>query len=362
MKKINIKITSLLLIAAVPFLSFASGRADEIEVQNYNTVRIAGNTTESNNIDPEENKRILPYILKEDLLDLLAGGIVVTLPDENNESSEVLSNLRSRDFNPTVYVYYSNDTKQADTECYYQGEELIYYSRSAYSASPFQKIGMTAEEKTITTEYSQEDIAIHFSVYPLKEINRDTAEYGAFCSFFHLDDDSMSDLFNDAKVTLNGMSLKNREHGFFRLNGSNPVFKTGEIISIEIEHELFGEIRKEMSVPAPMDSFSVEPELKGGIPNQTDNYRLNWEQQDCTAYDLIVYRADEKGDLDSYGKTVEDLQYQWDPWELNEKGKPVPYLRFAVNPSNMFKPEGFSEWSEISVLSPSPSYYGNFLQ
>ncbi|MBB6480434.1 hypothetical protein [Spirochaeta isovalerica] len=342
MKKVNYSIYALLFFALLPFLSFASGRSEEIKVQNYNTIRIVGDSEEQNNIDPEHNRKILPYVLKEDLLDLLAGGIVINLPDENFDSSPVLKNLILRDFAPTTYVYYSNDTKKADTECYYQGEDLIYYSRTAYNYCPFQKVGMTEEAKEIKKDYRQEDITLNFSVYPVKTIDRNTAEYGAFCSFFYLENDDRDNIFKDAVVYLNDTKLKSVNSGFFKIDKKLPVFRTGETISFSIEHELIGKISGELTVPAPLDSFTLEPALQTGVPSDTDDYLLSWEKQNCDGYDLTVYRAMEEEQIDSYGLSTDSLFHKWDPWELQENGDLVPFLRFSVSTSNIIRPEGFN--------------------
>lgn len=118
-------------------------REDNIEIQNFNTVRIFNNMEETNHVDPESNRIILPYILDQDRFDLLSGGIVYDLreliPDYFG-MDRIVEDLTDRGFAPTVLVYYSNDTKNTDNFCVYQGRDLIYFSRYAYNYIPITSL------------------------------------------------------------------------------------------------------------------------------------------------------------------------------------------------------------------------------
>jgi hypothetical protein len=141
------KILIYILISLLTVLSSCSGKNNEIKVYDYNTKRVVGDIEEINNLDPAENRKILPYILEEDKLDLLGGGMVINLNRDReliNEIeknfthfSSILESVRERDFNPTTLVYYSNDTKKTDNICVYEGEKLVYFCRYDYSESHF---------------------------------------------------------------------------------------------------------------------------------------------------------------------------------------------------------------------------------
>jgi len=138
----------ILLSLTISLITSCSPKTEEIKVYDYNTKRVVGEMEEYSNIDPVENKRIIPYILKEDKLDLLAGGIALNLIIDRDQinmieknfphMASILESVRERDFHPTLLVYYSNDTKETDTICVYEDNRMIYYCRFAYYDSSIE--------------------------------------------------------------------------------------------------------------------------------------------------------------------------------------------------------------------------------
>lgn len=357
------KIVSLVLVFMVlsAFHSFASGKEDKVEVRNYNTIRIAGNMEESNNIDPEHNKLILPYVVEEDKMDLLAGGMVMDLTVEPFEDPmRIIDELTTRGFSPTLYVYYSNDTKETDNVCIYENEDLIYYSRAAYNYSPIQTITLPGSDESSKTVLSEEtETNLNIDIFPDKEIDSRKAEYRVYCSFNNFQNPENEKAFSNAIIKINGVDLVMNDWGSFSLK-ENLVLSVGDTVNVYVSHPQTGIIEEALVVPASMSELSVEPEMAIGVANEIDRYLLQWENQDCDGYDIRVFRADEKGELDSYGMSVNGTFHMWDPWELQEKGEIVPFLNFRVRALNKIDLEDIGQWSSITISSPSGASYGNY--
>lgn len=357
------KITKYLFTLAailILFLSCATEPESFVRVENYNTLRITEKGEESNNISPESNKKILPYVLEEDKLDLLAGGTVMELENLTIDGGplSIVEEVRDRGFSPTLFVYYSNDTKEADTVCIYQEEDLIYYSRYAYTYSPLQTIVLEGQEANEDKELDLKNCSFSIDIIPNKILSDESAEYFARADFFHHDSFRRGDEFNDAEILVNGKKMKLENDGIF---GSKKdfVLSVGDRISVSFKHPLVGDLNYELTVPPIMKEVSVEPTMTMGIPNETDNYLLRWEPQDCDQYNVRAYKANEEERLDSFGRSVTSTFHQWDPWELQDEGEPVPYIEFVVKTSNAIKLDMFNDWSYIEVSAPTGARYGN---
>jgi len=359
----KIKIRFPLLVLCLLALSCITENPEKVEVLNYNTIRYTGNSEESTSIDPEENKRILPFILEEDKLDLLGGGEVIDLSDsEFKDPAGILENLKNQGFEPTLYVYYINKTKSAHTICVYENDKLIHFSRTASSLIPFQTIGPFPEKVVPEELNSHKNISIWLTIYPEEDFSGDTALYSASCSISHVYHRiAAAGIFNDAKITINSIPLIKRHDDFFMLADRDRMnLKTGDSISVSIDHELFGTVSGVLTVPPSPTDFSVEPDITATNINSSDQYLLRWKEGVSDQYYIQLNRSNRSGELDSYAQTVEGTFHQWDSWDLQEDGKIVPYIRFSIRGCNRIELEDFNEWSEISITSPSALELGNY--
>lgn len=365
MKKV--RLITIITILMASGLCYASGKTDfdeenNVEVRNFNTVRITENLEESNNIDPEHNKKILPYILEEDRFDLLAGGVVIDLREQNDfrDWQGAIDNILSRGFSPTLYVYYSNDTKGTDNICIYENADLIYFSRAAYNYDPIRTIELPGVDMAAQEESKlKEDTNISIDIHSEKSIDNNTAEYGAYCSFFSLEESLNKEFAHDAEISINGIKMVRNDWDVFVLK--KPLrLSAGDQVHIVFKHKDLGEIDETLTVPGSMDEMTVEPPMTEGIRNISDKYLISWKDQDSTGYSICAYRADENEELSSFGMYLEENFHMWETWELREKGEKVPYIEFSVKASNRVKLDDFGEWSYIEVTSPSGARHGNY--
>jgi len=362
MRNIN-NIFPLLVLLPLIALSCVTDNPEKVEVLNYNTIRITGHYEESNNINPEENRRILPYVLDEDKLDLLGGGAVIELSDNHfQDPAGILEKLKSMGFEPTHYVYYNNTTRNADTICIYEYEKLIYFSRTASSLIPLDTIGPFAEKIESEELNSHKNISIWLTIYPEKGLSGDSALYSASCSISNVyQKNAVSGLFNDAEIVVNNIPLRKKHDDFFTLaERDRMTLKTGDSLRISINHELLGTISGKLTVPPSPSDFSVEPDVTTLDINESDQYLLSWLEGESDQYYVQLSRSDRSGELDSYARSVEGTFLQWDSWELQEDGKIVPYIRFSIRGCNRIELEDFNEWSEISITSPTSIELGNY--
>lgn len=364
MKDKNIQ-TSIIFITlfsllVIPAFSRAQNEG-KVEVRNYNTIRITEDGEEEVLMDPEENKRILPYILEEDKLDLLGGGNFLHLQNLTVSGGPLIEIeiLREAGYNPTLYVYYLNETKEANTVCIYENDNLIYYSRAAQYDSPFQVLNSKTLEEMKSREIDLKEYSFHLWINPEKVIDEDTAQYFASAGFSNVQSMERGNEFADAKIMVNGIQLNHSSYNNFFTN-KNLELSVGDVVNVSIKQDLIGSLEYELTVPSVIDEMTITPPLEKGVPNTTDKYLMQWDSQECNSYAIRVHRYLESGKIDSYGETVTETFHQWRDWELKEEGEIVPYLEFELKTANKVHLPMFDDWSNIEVTAPSGVIIGNW--
>jgi|GEM_PF-6676772 hypothetical protein len=214
----------------------------------------------------------------------------------------------------------------------------------------------------LDTPIENDDVWVHFNIYPTANIVDDSREYSAIIFFSKADGGSYEGEFNDANTWINGVKMVYADVDFFEIpEDGGPYLKTGQSVDIRIEHELIGTIIKIMTVPAPISAFSLSPPLMQGVANTVDSYTMSWEDQGCAAYSakLVGYNSDRRVQLISLPNTT-SLSYTWSQDKFYDVMDILfPYLRFYLYTSDRVYLETLSADSFIQLDAPTAPSISN---
>lgn len=201
-----------------------------------------------------------------------------------------------------------------------------------------------------------------------KDRRTGSSRYSAY-AFLSAGPNGNADAFNGAVIKVNGVDVRNRADGFFRVEGALDL-APGDSVAVVVEHGDFGRVERILTVPEnPVAGLEIAPPLKTSAPNKLRSFRMRFDSRVASnGYKVGVARFGLDGQsLDSFFcvDTYEDPETGY--YDLSDGSFMVPehfltkrdgsaaeYLSFKWENASIARLDGDFTWnSKIYVTSPS---------
>lgn len=205
---------------------------------------------------------------------------------------------------------------------------------------------------------TEDDISLWVEVGP---IDNDT--YEAFGSIKRLYPGEQSDEFNDALITVNGLSLTlSAFDGNFVYNGDKLKLQTGDTVTIVVSHSSFGKVEDSLTVPPSVSNLAAD-NINQYVSETVNSITLNWDKVDSTGYLAWIYRYYDSDMSWTSGKGiyVNSNSHIFTNSDLydDEFGK-ADAVKFAISALNNSKYETTFGVVDFEVAAPSSPSIPNF--